>query len=89
MDALSETLRVVRLVGAIFIHGRFTAPWCYQSPHADAAAPADFDAVLLHSPRAARALAAILTPDAAQNRLAVCISAAAARAWLSTAKASA
>ena len=39
MDALSETLRVVRLVGAIFIHGRFTAPWCYQSPHADMAAP--------------------------------------------------
>jgi len=39
MDALSETLRVVRLVGAIFINGRFTAPWCYQSPHADAAAP--------------------------------------------------
>ena len=39
MDALSETLRVVRLVGAIFIQGRFTSPWCYQSPHADAAAP--------------------------------------------------
>ena len=39
MDALSETLRVVRLVGAIFINGRFTAPWCYQSPHADYAAP--------------------------------------------------
>jgi AraC-like DNA-binding protein len=39
MDALSETLRVVRLVGAIFIHGRFTAPWCYQSPSADSAAP--------------------------------------------------
>ncbi len=39
MDALSETLRVVRLIGAIFIHGRFTAPWCYQSPHADTAAP--------------------------------------------------
>ena len=39
MDALSETLRVVRLVGAIFINGRFTAPWCYQSPHADKAAP--------------------------------------------------
>ncbi|MDP2004787.1 MAG: AraC family transcriptional regulator [Rubrivivax sp.] len=39
MDALSETLRVVHLVGAIFIHGRFTAPWCYQSPHADSAAP--------------------------------------------------
>jgi AraC-like DNA-binding protein len=39
MDALSETLRVVRLVGAIFINGRFTAPWCYQSPTADSAAP--------------------------------------------------
>jgi AraC-like DNA-binding protein len=39
MDALSETLRVVRLTGAIFINARFTAPWCYQSPHADAAAP--------------------------------------------------
>ncbi|XHS76620.1 AraC family transcriptional regulator [Burkholderiaceae bacterium UC74_6] len=39
MDALSQTLRVVRLVGAIFLHGRFTAPWCYQAPHADAAAP--------------------------------------------------
>ena len=39
MDALSQTLRVVRLSGAIFLHGRFTAPWCYQSPHADAAAP--------------------------------------------------
>src|SRR5215472_14316106 len=38
MDALSETLRVVRLVGAIFIQGRFTAPWCYQSPRADSAA---------------------------------------------------
>lgn len=39
MDALSETLRVVRLVGAIFINARFTAPWCYQSPRADVAAP--------------------------------------------------
>jgi AraC-like DNA-binding protein len=39
MDALSETLRVVRLVGAIFINARVTAPWCYQSPSAAAAAP--------------------------------------------------
>ena len=39
MDALSQTLRVVRLVGAIFLHGRFSAPWCYQAPPADAAAP--------------------------------------------------
>jgi AraC-like DNA-binding protein len=39
VDALSETLRVVRLVGAIFIQARFTAPWCYQSPSADTVAP--------------------------------------------------
>ena len=38
MDALSEILRVVRLVGAIFIHARFTAPWCYRSPCADSVA---------------------------------------------------
>ncbi|WP_158754131.1 AraC family transcriptional regulator [Dyella sp. S184] len=39
MDALSEILRVVRLVGAIFIQARFTAPWSYQSPCADSVAP--------------------------------------------------
>lgn len=39
MDALSETLRVVQLIGAIFINARFSAPWCYQSPSADFAAP--------------------------------------------------
>src|SRR5262252_4313041 len=39
MDALSETLRVVRLVGAIFIQARFTAPWCYRSVCADTVAP--------------------------------------------------
>jgi AraC-like DNA-binding protein len=39
MDVLSETLRVVNLVGAIFINARFSAPWCYQSPKADRVAP--------------------------------------------------
>jgi AraC-like DNA-binding protein len=39
MDALSETLRVVRLVGAIFVNAKFTAPWCYQSQRADSVAP--------------------------------------------------
>ncbi|VVO02379.1 AraC family transcriptional regulator [Pseudomonas fluorescens] len=39
MDALSQTLGVVHLVGAIFINARFTAPWCYQSPRADSVAP--------------------------------------------------
>ena len=35
MDALSQTLRVVRLSSAIFINARFSAPWCYASPRAD------------------------------------------------------
>ena len=39
MDALSQTLRVVRLVAAIFINAKFTAPWCYRSPDAATAAP--------------------------------------------------
>lgn len=39
MDALSEILRVVRLVGAIFFHAKFTAPWSYQSGSADSVAP--------------------------------------------------
>lgn len=39
MDALSETLRVVRLAGAIFFSARFTAPWGYHSGHADTVAP--------------------------------------------------
>ncbi len=38
MDPLSQAMRAVDLAGAIFIHGRFSAPWCYQSPHADSAA---------------------------------------------------
>ncbi|PQZ78614.1 uroporphyrinogen-III synthase [Brevundimonas sp. MYb31] len=50
----------------------------YAAEETHVAPPADFDAVLLHSPRAARALVAILPPEAAAPRLAVCISAAAA-----------
>ena len=50
----------------------------YAAEETDATPPADFDAVLVHSPRAARALAATLTPQTAGQHLAVCISAAAA-----------
>jgi AraC-like DNA-binding protein len=38
MDALSQTLKVVHLVGAIFINAKFTAPWCYLSQRADSVA---------------------------------------------------
>jgi AraC-like DNA-binding protein/mannose-6-phosphate isomerase-like protein (cupin superfamily) len=32
MDALSEVLRLVRLTGAVFLNGEFTAPWAVASP---------------------------------------------------------
>lgn len=50
----------------------------YEAISTDLAPPEDFDAVLIHSPRAARELAQRLPPTAARGRLAVAISAAAA-----------
>ena len=32
MDVLSEVLRVVRLEGAVFFNGEFSAPWCLSEP---------------------------------------------------------
>ena len=31
MDVLSEVLKVVKLEGAVFFNGEFTAPWCLRS----------------------------------------------------------
>jgi len=31
MDALSDLLRLMRLDGALFLEGRFSAPWCIES----------------------------------------------------------
>ena len=39
MDALSEALRSVQMTGAIFLDAEFTAPWSFQSPRAQQAAP--------------------------------------------------
>jgi AraC-like DNA-binding protein len=36
MDALSEVLRVVHLTGAVFLDGRFSAPWCLTSEQNEA-----------------------------------------------------
>ncbi|HKQ26252.1 MAG TPA: AraC family transcriptional regulator [Burkholderiales bacterium] len=47
MDALSDVLRAVRLSGAVYLNGEFTAPWCVES-EADAALCASF---LPHSKR--------------------------------------
>ncbi len=38
MDALSEVLKVLHFNSAIFFKARFTAPWCFASPQAEAVA---------------------------------------------------
>jgi AraC-like DNA-binding protein len=39
MDVLSEVLKAVRLDGALFYNGEFSAPWCVRSPASRAVAP--------------------------------------------------
>jgi AraC-like DNA-binding protein len=39
MDALSEALRGVRVIGAVFFDGEFAAPWGFASPASDAFTP--------------------------------------------------
>ena len=36
MDVLSDVLKVVKLDGALFFHGEFSAPWCFKSSQAAA-----------------------------------------------------
>lgn len=38
MDVLSDVLRVVRLDGALFFNGEFSAPWCFRSSESAAIA---------------------------------------------------
>src|SRR3977135_1825417 len=39
MDVLSEVLRVVRLEGALFFNGEFSAPWCFRTAPSSAFVP--------------------------------------------------
>jgi AraC-like DNA-binding protein len=39
MDVLSEVLKTVKLDGAFFYNGEFSAPWCFHSPASRAVAP--------------------------------------------------
>lgn len=39
MDVLSEVLRVVKLEGAVFFNGEFSAPWCLSEPQSTTIAP--------------------------------------------------
>jgi AraC-like DNA-binding protein len=51
MDVLSEVLRAVKLDGAMFYHGEFSAPWAFRSPPSCSVAPylgADAKHVILY-----------------------------------------
>jgi AraC-like DNA-binding protein len=39
MDVLSEVLRIVKLEGALFFNGEFSAPWCLSASQSTAMAP--------------------------------------------------
>jgi hypothetical protein len=39
MDVLSELLRVIKLDGALFFRGEFSAPWCLHSSRSSEMAP--------------------------------------------------
>ena len=39
MDVLSEVLRLVKLDGAVFFNGEFSAPWCVRTNQSSAIAP--------------------------------------------------
>ena len=39
VDVLSDVLRVVRLEGAVFFNGEFSAPWCISEPRSTAIVP--------------------------------------------------
>jgi AraC-like DNA-binding protein len=39
MDVLSEVLKAVKLDGALFYNGEFSAPWCFRSPASRVVAP--------------------------------------------------
>ncbi len=71
MDVLSEVLRVVRLEGAVFFNGEFTAPWCLSSKLspdvAHCLAPGAGHLILFHFLTEGRAFARL--PDGTREEL--------------------
>lgn len=61
MDVLSEVLRVVKLEGALFFNGEFSAPWCFFSErstkHAHLLAPGAEHLIIFHFLTEGRAVA--------------------------------
>ena len=71
MDVLSEVLRVVRLDGALFFNGEFSAPWCVSEPRSTAIAsylsPNSGHLILYHFLTEGRAVARL--PDGTREEL--------------------
>jgi AraC-like DNA-binding protein len=71
MDVLSEVLRVVRLDGALFFNGEFSAPWCVSEPPSTAIAsylsPNSGHLILYHFLTEGRAVARL--PDGTREEL--------------------
>jgi len=68
MDVLSEVLKVVKLQGAMFYHGEFSAPWSFCSPRsaqiAPFVAPGARHVIIYHLLTEGRATARLLDGDA-------------------------
>ena len=71
MDVLSEVLRVVRLQGALFFNGEFSAPWCLSSALSPAVAerlaPGAGHLIIFHFLTEGRAYARL--PDGTREEL--------------------
>ena len=70
MDVLSEVLRVVRLEGALFFNGEFSAPWCLSASRSTAAtylSPGGGHLILYHFLTEGRAYARL--PDGGREEL--------------------
>src|SRR5436309_1370455 len=71
MDVLSQVLRVVKLEGAVFFNGEFTAPWCLSEPPSTTIAsylsPGAEHLILYHFLTEGRAYARL--PDGAREEL--------------------
>ena len=80
IDLLSEVLRTVKLKGALFFNGEFSAPWCFESK--ESASVADALCPLLDDPSPSDTLRLIVFHFLTEGRA---YSAAEYRAWMAEA----
>src|SRR5438270_7501825 len=71
MDVLSEVLSLVKLQGALFFNGEFSAPWCFSAPASDVIAsylsPQAEHLIIYHFVKEGRAYAEL--PDGERQEL--------------------